>query len=456
MRLVYTQRLSSGVTASIQAGQRMRLLQELFGTPSGVQILAAVIAKHPTSSVPPEPIISRVNAPLVKKVYLQKDKGKWQQTTWMKYSTTYYSKKPFWVIYLYGAMKAKDEIVVNPFQELADLQQDALQPLQSLPRFLKAIVDGTNESRVALILGLHKRLYHRSSTDLKKMLHQAGVPLHILAFVDDAVGACETCRAYANTAAKPLIKLSTAPVFNDTVYFDLVFFSNVILFIAVDESIRYMVLAPVDYKSYDSLETAYRRNWVAHFGPPRRFRSDRESVFNSDKFGVYLASQGTTLEMITAGDQHTWLGLLDRRVQLVRRMYPKLLRDLSNEHLCVEHEDAAAECMIAINTQSTYGGTCPYVMLYGTLPAPLFPEDSEYLVPIEAHTVFYEHQLVRSKAIASFHAAVIEERVERTLAGRSRNNAIQQKYTPGMHVDFFRKSEKKQLEGWRGPATILS
>ena len=456
MRLVYTQRLSSGVTASIQAGQRMRLLQELFGTPSGVQILAAVIAKHPTSSVPPEPIISRVNAPLVKEVYLQKDKGKWQQTTWMKYSTTYYSKKPFWVIYLYGVMKAKDEIVVNPFQELADLQQDALQPLQSLPRFLKAIVDGTNESRVALILGLHKRLYHRSSTDLKKMLHQAGVPLHILAFVDDAVGACETCRAYANTAAKPLIKLSTAPVFNDTVYFDLVFFSNVILFIAVDESIRYMVLAPVDYKSYDSLETAYRRNWVAHFGPPRRFRSDRESVFNSDKFGVYLASQGTTLEMITAGDQHTWLGLLDRRVQLVRRMYPKLLRDLSNEHLCVEHEDAAAECMIAINTQSTYGGTCPYVMLYGTLPAPLFPEDSEYLVPIEAHTVFYEHQLVRSKAIASFHAAVIEERVERTLAGRSRNNAIQQKYTPGMHVDFFRKSEKKQLEGWRGPATILS
>ena len=86
-------------------------------------------------------------------------------------------------------------------------------------------------------------------------------------------------------------------------------------------------------------------------------------------------------------------------------------------------------------------------MLYGTLPAPLFPEDSEYQVPIEAHTVFYEHQLVRSKAIASFHAAVIEERVERTLAGRSRNNAIQQKYTPGMHVDFFRKSEKKQLEG---------
>ena len=456
MRIVYTQRISSGVTATIQAGQRMRLLQELFGTPSGVQVLAAVIAKHPNSTVPPEPVISRTSAPLLKEVYLQKDKGKWQQTTWIKYSTTHYGKRPFWVIYLYGIMKAKDEILVNPFQELAELQQDALKPLQSLPRFLKAIVEGTSEERTALIIGLHKRLYHRSSTELKKMLHQAGVPLHILAFVDDAVAACETCRAYANTAARPLAKLSTAPVFNDTVYYDLVFFSNVILFIAVDESIRYMVLAPVEYKSYDSLETAYRRHWVAHFGPPRRFRSDRESVFNSDKFATYLSSQGTALELITAGDQHTWLGILDRRVQLVRKMYPKLLRDLSNENLCVDHEDAAAECMIAVNTQSTYGGTCPYVMLYGTLPSPLFPEDSEHIVPISAHTIFYEHQLIRSKAIASFHAAVIEERLERVLAGRSRNTANQQKYLVGMHVDFFRKSEKKQLEGWRGPATILA
>ena len=88
LKAVYTQRIGSGVTATIQAGPRMRLSQELFGTPNGVQILAAVIAKHPTSSVPPEPVISRVNAPLVKEVYLQKDKGKWQQTTWMKYSTT--------------------------------------------------------------------------------------------------------------------------------------------------------------------------------------------------------------------------------------------------------------------------------------------------------------------------------------------------------------------------------
>ena len=71
-------------------------------------------------------------------------------------------------------------------------------------------------------------------------------------------------------------------------------------------------------------------------GLPDDFHSNREAVFNSNKFGVYLASQGTTLEMITAGDQHTWLGLLDRRAQHVYRMCKDLLPDLSNEHLSAE------------------------------------------------------------------------------------------------------------------------
>ena len=455
LRASYVQRISSGVTATIQAGPRMRLLQEMFGTPAGIQLLAAVIAKLPASTIPPEPVISRVNAPLLKEVYQQKEKEKWMQTSWIPYSTTIYGRKPKWVINLYGIKKAIDSSVLNPWDELAQLSQDSMRPLKSLPAFLQAIVNGSNEERNALLLGLHKRMYHKESKELRKLLHSAGVPLNILAFVDDALAACETCRAFANTSAKPLSKLSTSLVFNNTVYFDLIFFDSVILFCGVDESIRYMVLAPVDYKGYESLEAAFRRNWVSHFGPPRKFRSDRESVFNSDKFGVYLASIGVEIEMVTAGDQHTWMGILDRRVQLVRKMYPKIMRDLSNEHLFVEHEDVAAECMIAINTSLTHGGTSPYTMLYGVLPAPLFPEDSEFLVPVEAHNVFFEHQLIRSKAIAAFHAAMMEERMERNLSGRSRT-AIQQKYVAGMTVDFYRKSEKKQLEGWRGPATILS
>ena len=95
----------------------MRLLQELFGTPFGIQILAAVAAKKPASTIAPEPLISRIDAPLLKEVYQQKDKDKWQQTSWMKYSTTFYAKKPLWVFNLYGIKKDIEPVLVNPFQE---------------------------------------------------------------------------------------------------------------------------------------------------------------------------------------------------------------------------------------------------------------------------------------------------------------------------------------------------
>ena len=452
----YKQRISSGVTATIQAGPRSRLLQELFGTPDGVDIRGAVIAKKPVSTNPPEPLISRRSAPLLKEVFQTKDKEPWSQTAWQKFSTTFYGRiKPGWVIYLYGSEKAKDPAVINPYQELADLQQDALQPLRTLPSFLNAITNGTAEERAALILSLHKRLYHRESGQLKKMLYQAGVPLHLLAFVDDVVNSCETCRAFANTSAKPPAKLSTAGCFNAVVYYDLVFFDSVILFVGVDECTRYCIIAVAEYKSYDSLESCFRRNWLRHFGAPAVFRSDKESAFNSDKFAVYLSSIGCKLELVTAKEQHTWLGILDRRIQLIRRMFPKLLRDLSDEHLFIEYEDVAAECQIAVNTCLTLGGVSSYQMLYGASPGPIFDEDQEFVFPVEAHNVFYEHQIIRAKAIACFHEALIDERIQRNLSGRSRT-AVAQNYIPGMSVDFYRKSERKQLEGWRGPATILA
>ena len=93
------------------------------------------------------------------------------------------------------------------------MQADVLKPLASLPRFLKALTDGTKEERSALLLGLHKRLYHREPAELRKLLHAAGVPLGILSCVEDALQACETCRSFQQTAAKPLTKLSTALTF---------------------------------------------------------------------------------------------------------------------------------------------------------------------------------------------------------------------------------------------------
>ena len=125
--------------------------------------------------------------------------------------------RPTWAIYCYGKKNAEQPAFVNPWEELAALQQDALAPLKSLPSFLDKVVNGTAEIRTMLILGLHKKLFHMNAADLRRALHKAGVPLNVLVFVDDAVASCETCRAFAAPSARPNVKLLTAVRFNHTI-----------------------------------------------------------------------------------------------------------------------------------------------------------------------------------------------------------------------------------------------
>jgi len=144
-----------------------------------------------------------------------------------------------------------------------------------------------------LILGLHKRLFHMTAIDLRRNLHKAGVPLSVLVFVDDAVATCATCRAFAAPSARPNVKIKTATRFNHTVYCDLIFFDSCILFAAVDEAIRWLRITVSDFKNEESPEKAFRRSWLALYGAPCVFRSDKESVFNCDRFAVYLAKNNT-------------------------------------------------------------------------------------------------------------------------------------------------------------------
>jgi hypothetical protein len=55
------QRLSPGAATTIQVGPRMKILQELFGTPHGKRISLAILTRLPPAIAPPEPLIARAN-----------------------------------------------------------------------------------------------------------------------------------------------------------------------------------------------------------------------------------------------------------------------------------------------------------------------------------------------------------------------------------------------------------
>jgi hypothetical protein len=247
--------------------------------------------------MPPEPLLSRSVAHTFLELELKKDQ--WiVMTPWSEYTHCTYGRKPDAVIMIYARNSTDaDRAAImpsSPWHELAVSAAAAAgdNPLLSLPKFLEALQGGDRDEKLALLLRMHKQLFHKEAEEMRKLLHKAGVPLAALSIVQDAVDLCPICRQWKSGKAKPVLKVRAAPRWNHTVYCNLAFFSDVTVFVACDEATRFTVLASVEFKDEVSLETAFRRNWINFFGPCKVFRCDKESAFAGEAFGVFLERYG--------------------------------------------------------------------------------------------------------------------------------------------------------------------
>lgn len=302
----------------------------------------------------------------------------------------------------------------------------------------------------------YTRLFHKSAAELRVLLHRTGLPLTVLAQVETALQRCTTCQQWAQGHSRPVIKTRQAQRFNAVVYGDIVFFSTFMVAIFVDESLRYTILALLSSKDENDLEQVLRRNWFRRYGPMKVFRTDRESAFASDQYGIFLERYGVQRELITAADTHSFFGILDRRVQLLRHMLPRLAEDLAAEAIVADPEDQIAESEFCLNSQLSYGGFSPYECLHGCQPHPIFDDESESLNQQGSICAnFYEHQAVRAKAIAHFHQSLLACGLNRLQVSRPRKDQ-QQAFSIGQWVDIYRRPTSKNQTGWRGPCIVIS
>ena len=104
----------------------------------------------------------------------------------------------------------------------------------------------------------------------------------------------------------------------------------------------------------------------------------------------------------------------------------------------------------------SYGGITPYQCLVGCHPRSIMNEEIETIsCSDEQRLPFFQHQLVRARAIQSFHEGLMQERYQRVLRGRPRieNSA---NYKTGDLIDICVEPANKALSGWRGPATVTA
>ena len=346
---------------------------------------------------------SKAECQLVLTKFKDSDDSEWHVTKWVPFNLVSFRQKPAWLVVLYGHRRNDLDIqsaLADPLDTEVDQRQVERIEL-TLPVVLQTLTNGTQEEKLKMLGDLHKKMYHKSADQMRHILKRSGVPLRTLALVGDAVQACAICARWSKPGTKPAVRTQLATSFNERVYGDLLFFDDgqVFLFL-IDESIRYSVIVSVTGKSFDTLEQAYRRGWIAQFGPPRSFISDREGALSGDAFGIYLEKTGTTRVLYTAkDDMHTRLGVLDRRILLFREMAPRLADQLADDGFLIEEEDLAAECQLSLNLVPIGGTHCPYECLFGSPPNDLLDLELETMSSLdEPQLPFYRHQICRVRA----------------------------------------------------------
>ena len=86
-------------------------------------------------------------------------------------------------------------------------------------------------------------------------------------------------------------------------------------------------------------------------------------------------------------------------------MFPRLSAELSEHYLLVEPEDVISEVQHCVNTMLYYSGYSPYEILFGSNPNQIWDDETEHLT--DGTSLFFEHQLVRSHAIAAFQKSMV-------------------------------------------------
>ena len=139
------------------------------------------------------------------------------------------------------------------------------------------------------------------------------------------------------------MKVQLATKFNTLVYGDLVYIDvgqqTLIFLVIIDDAIRFAKVGFVQYKDFSSLVSAVKLHWVSNFGPPRRWRSDKESAFAHDSYGVWCESAGITRELVKADEQHTKLGPIDRKIRIIRILTPKIIDSWAEDNNLIAGDD---------------------------------------------------------------------------------------------------------------------
>ena len=142
---------------------------------------------------------------------------------------------------------------------------------------------------------LHVRWWHATSAQMRRILHQSGVPREVLDMVPDIVDTCSVCRAWARPGPDHQVNIDLPDTFNQQVEADIVFIDygqqkNIPVLHFVDRCTRWQAAVVLKTKNEQELLDALDKLWVGIQAPPRNLFPTRRVVCSNPCLSKSIAS----------------------------------------------------------------------------------------------------------------------------------------------------------------------
>lgn len=126
---------------------------------------------------------------------------------------------------------------------------------------------------------------------------------------------------------------------------------------------RYCAVRILRAETAEEFTKGVERAWIKQFGLPTYLRIDEAKGWTSKHVREWASSRGIALEVQPA-EQHSWLGVVERKHQVVRRAL-ELYQDDLGQHDLSALKEAAIYVPHAINQTSMVRGFTPQQWVLG-------------------------------------------------------------------------------------------
>ena len=310
---------------------------------------------------------------------------------------------------------------------------------------------------VRTVQRLHRNLGHPDPQQLTELLSSRGASDVVLEAARRYH--CVACQRYKKPNKASPAQLPTADSFNQVIQADVLWIKlgskKYPILSVVDTATKFQAASVLYGERTSDFLHALERGWIRHFGCPTTLITDEGRGWASDEMLTWT-SDVNIQHMISPGEAHTRLGIVERRHAVLRKAVEIYMNDLGLQTVDGLRQ-ALAYVLPQVNSTPSVAGFSPAQWVIGYQPA--FPGDllAEGLNPshLGGNLSFEKVLEKRSTAKQALVKADTDQRLRRALLRRyAGSNTLLE---PGQACFYWRDARHADLVKirWLGPATII-